>query len=216
MDRLLAADLTVAGYGMREGLALSSLTDEPAPVASVQRAGVDALGSHFSSWDAATAERRAMLASRLLAAMQPELPEALPQAVDCAARLLDIGRSVDYYRRYAHAARIVADANLDGYSHRVLAFVAAGLLAAGEREASTRNYAPLLGAADQPAVEQLAATLALTEALVRYGQADLERVGVERRNGAVSVATPLIDQWPVEAPLKRAERAFGLRLSLAA
>jgi hypothetical protein len=97
-----------------------------------------------------------------------------------------------------------------------VALVAAAVLAAGEREASTRNFAPLVQPADQPAIERVAATLLLAEALVRYGGADLDRAWPERRDGQVHVPAQLSDSWPLEAPTRRAERAFGLKLSLGA
>jgi exopolyphosphatase/guanosine-5'-triphosphate,3'-diphosphate pyrophosphatase len=210
MDRLLAVDFVVAGYGLREGIALRSVSDASATVAEVQRASVLALGSRFSSWDGVVAEQRMALLERLLAVVAPRLaPEALSAAL-CAARLMDIGASIDYYRRHAHAARIVADANLDGYSHRTLALIAAAVLAVGEREASVKASAPLLGAADQPVVEQIAAAIGLADALVRYCSADVEHVIPERNNGHVSLATSVVDAWPLEAPTARAERAFGL------
>jgi exopolyphosphatase/guanosine-5'-triphosphate,3'-diphosphate pyrophosphatase len=214
MDRLLASDLTVAGYGLREGIALRSCTDTPAPVADVRRAALDALGGRFTSYNAALADRRVDVAGRLLDTLDRQGSFELRDAVSCAARLLDIGRSVDYYRRHAHAARIVADANLDGYSHRLLALVSAVLLAAGEREASTRGFAPLLGPSDQVTVERAAATVALTEALVRYGSSEFDPTWPQRRNGHVALAVSVLDSWPLEAPIRRAQRAFGLTFSL--
>jgi len=216
MDRLLAVDFTVAGYGLREGLALRSVTDNVASVAEVQRASVASLGGRFTSWDPVFAERRAAVLERLLAVLAPGLaPEAQLAAV-CAARLVNIGASIDYYRRYAHSARILADANLDGYSHRTLALVAAAVLAVGEREASVKAYSPLLSPADQPVVEQIASGVGLADALVRYGSPDTADALPERRNGRVSLATTVLDAWPLEAPTARAERAFGLRLELGA
>jgi exopolyphosphatase/guanosine-5'-triphosphate,3'-diphosphate pyrophosphatase len=191
MDRLLAAELTVAGYGLREGVALRSVNDEAASIVDVQRASVAALGSRFTSWDPARGERRAALTEQLLAAAQPGLAPEVCRAAGVAAQLLDIGTSVDYYRRYAHSARIVADANLDGFAHRTLALIAASVLAVGEREASVKNFTPLLGLADQVVVEKIAAAVGLADALARYG-------------------TPPVDPWPIEPPARRAERAFGL------
>jgi exopolyphosphatase/pppGpp-phosphohydrolase len=133
---------------------------------------------------------------QLLAAAQPGLAADVCLAAEVASRLLDIGTSVDYYRRYAHSARIVADANLDGFAHRTLALIAASVLAVGEREANVKNFAPLLGPADQVVVEQIAAVVALADALTRYG-------------------TPPVDPWPVEPPARRAERAFGFNFELA-
>ena len=153
---------------------------------------------------------------RLLAVLAPGLSSEALLAAVCAAQLLDIGASIDYYRRHAHSARIVADANLDGYSHRTLALISAAVLAVGEREASVKGYAPLLGVADQLVVEQIAAAVGLADALVRYGSADVDNALPERRNGRVSLAAAVVDAWPLEAPTSRAERAFGLSLELGA
>jgi exopolyphosphatase/guanosine-5'-triphosphate,3'-diphosphate pyrophosphatase len=216
MDRLLAPHLTVAGYGLREGIALSSVTDRVASIEDVQRASIASLAGRFADADPRRAERRAIVAGRLLGVLQPELSAEVLLAACSAARLLDVGASVDYYRRYTHSARIVADANLDGYAHRTLALIGAGVQAVGEREATIKGFAPLLGPADLSIVEQIAAVVALADALVRYGSGDVEHAHPERSNGRVALATSLIDAWPVEEPARRAERAFNTRFELRA
>jgi exopolyphosphatase/pppGpp-phosphohydrolase len=214
MDRVLAAELTVAGYGLREGIALRSVTDEAASIADVQRAAVAALGAQFTEYDSVRAERRAMLSEKLLKTLAPGLSAEATLAAVAAARLLDIGASIDHYRRHMHTARIVADANLDGFSHRTLALIAASVYAVGEREASIKGYAPLLSMADQPVVEQIAAAVALADALVMYGSADPETTAFERSNQHVVLATPVMDSWPIEPSARRAERAFHINLKL--
>jgi exopolyphosphatase / guanosine-5'-triphosphate,3'-diphosphate pyrophosphatase len=215
MDRLLAGTLTVAGYGLREGVALRSVTREAASIDEVREAAVRNLGIHFSRWDADRGGRRATLAGRLLGVLGPGLGAEASMAAECAARLMDVGASIDHYRRFAHSARIVADANLDGFSHRTLALTSAALLAVGEREASVKGYAPLLSTADVPLVEQVAATLGLAEALVRYGSGDVEHARPERNNGYVALDAAVVDTWPLDPPTRRAERAFGVRLEFA-
>jgi exopolyphosphatase/guanosine-5'-triphosphate,3'-diphosphate pyrophosphatase len=209
MDRLLASDLTVAGYGLREGIALRSVTDEAASIEQVQKVATASLGDRFTAYDARRAEERRTLTRRLLTNLRPGVPQEVMLASAAAARLLDIGASIDHYRRHAHSARIVCDANLDGYAHRTLALIAAGIYAVGERESNIKPYAPLLNAADQSAVEQIAAVVALADALVRYGSVDPEKIALERSNGHVVLATRVMDAWPLEAPTQRAERAFG-------
>jgi exopolyphosphatase / guanosine-5'-triphosphate,3'-diphosphate pyrophosphatase len=216
MDRLLANTVTVAGYGLREGIVLRCVTDDAASVAEVQRASVEAIGGRFTSFDPRRAQARATLVQRLLALMLPGLLMETATAAACAAQLLDIGASIDYYRRYAHSSRIIADANLDGYSHRTLALVAAAVMGVGEREASIKGWSPLLGSADQPIVEQIAAIVALADALVLYGSAELDDTPLYRTNGRVTLAAPVADAWPLESPTRRAERAFNLSLVLGA
>ena len=59
-----------------------------------------------------------------------------------------------------------------------------------------------------------AAAVGLADALVRYGSADLDATSFERSNGRVALVTPVVDAWPLEAPTRRAERAFGLSLDV--
>ena len=216
MDRLLAPTLTVAGYGLREGIALHSVTEQPATIGEVQDAAVAALGARFTAWQPASAARRADLAGRLLAVLQPGLAPEAGLAAVAAAQVLDVGASIDYYRRFAHSARIVADANLDGFAHRTLALIAAAVLAVGEREASVKAFAPLLGAGDLPIVEQVGAALSLADGLLRYGSATLTSTRFERSNGHVALAASVVDAWPLETPARRVERAFGVKLDLGA
>ncbi len=216
MERLVARSLTVAGYGLREGVALSSVTRAPASVEAVRAAAVEMLGSRFRDWDPVRAERRATLVDRLLGVFNPALGDETRAAAQCAARLVDVGASIDHYRRYEHSARIVADANLDGYSHHTMALVSAALLAIGERESSVKAYAPLLSTTDVAVIEQVASAVGLAEALVRYGLSDVEHAGAERSNGHVALDASVVDPWPLEPPTRRAERAFGVRVELGA
>lgn len=212
MDRLLASDLTVAGYGLREGIALRSVSDQIASVEAVQTVGTASLGDRFTAYDARRAEQRTALVGRMFGKLQPGVSDEAMVAARAAARLLDIGASIDHYRRHAHSARIVADANLDGYTHQTLALIAASIYAVGEREATVKPYAPLLGPNDLATVEQIAAGVALADALVRYGSVDPETISLERSNGHVVLATRVLDAWPLEAPTRRAERAFGTHI----
>jgi hypothetical protein len=95
----------------------------------------------------------------------------------------------------------------------MLALIAASIYAVGEREATVKGYAPLLGVSDLPLVEQIAAAVALADALVRYGSVDPGTISLERSNSHVLLATSLVDEWPLEAPIARAERAFGASIS---
>jgi exopolyphosphatase/pppGpp-phosphohydrolase len=153
----------------------------------------------------------------LLSVLRPGLAAEAMSAAVCAAWLLDIGASIDHYRRHSHSARIVADANLDGYSHRTLALVAATLMAVGEQEATVKGFAPLLGPADMPVAEPIAAVLALSDGLVRYRSAGVDDgYLLERKDGHVALGASVVDTWPLETPTRRAERAFGVKLELKA
>lgn len=215
MDRLLANDLTVAGYGLREGVALSSVTESVASIEDVRRAAVRALGQRFASWDEGRAAQRALTTQQLLSVLAPEAHTDTRVAADLGARLLDVGASIDYYRRHAHSAQIIADANIDCYAHRTLALGAAAVLAVGEREASTKVYSPVLAQGDVLETERIAAVLGVADALVRYRSGTGELPDPQRRDGTLTLAAPLIDTWPVETATRRLERAFGVAITLA-
>ena len=166
----------------------------------MQRASIGAVGRALHVLGPAARRARAALVERLLAVLAPGLSAEAGLAAASAARLLDIGASIDYYRRHAHAARIVPDANLDGYSHRTLALIASAILAVGEREAVSRAGRRCWRSADQPVVEQIAAAVGLADALVRYGSADSIMPSLERSNGHVALVAPVVDAWPLEAP----------------
>jgi hypothetical protein len=151
---------------------------------------------------------------RLLAVLQPSPTVEVCQVAACAANLLEVGASIDYYRRHVHSARIIADANLDGYAHRTLALIAASVLSVGERDASIKGFGPLLMVADVPVIEQIGAAVGFADALVRYGSADVDTICPERSNGHVALATRVVDPWPLEAPTRRVERAFGVSLAI--
>jgi len=109
------------------------------------------------------ADRREALALRLHRCLegdgQPETAEALAHA----ARILDVGRSVDYFDRYEHAATIVLASELDGFSHREIALVAAVIRVARDPDADARALHPILKADDLPAVTRAGVILALAD-----------------------------------------------------
>src|SRR6185312_9186123 len=80
--------------------------------------------------------------------LEPEADDEARERLETASTLLDIGRSVDYYRRHRHAADILIEADLVGFSHRELAFLAAVIRAAGDEASHWQTYRPLLEAKD--------------------------------------------------------------------
>ncbi len=49
---------------------------------------------------------------------------------------------------------------------------------------------------------------------MRYGSAEIDLTSAARNNGYVALDTPVVDTWPFEPPIRRAERAFGVRFEL--
>ncbi|MBD3163405.1 MAG: hypothetical protein GF346_13040, partial [Candidatus Eisenbacteria bacterium] len=128
LDHVGARELQVAGRGLREGLLFDALGLEPPPAAVVRTESIAALASRFSTWRKQTAERRVALVRILREALEPDARADLCEFLDHAAAILDVGKSIDYYQRHLHAARILTATDLSGFAHRGIAFLAAVVL----------------------------------------------------------------------------------------
>jgi exopolyphosphatase/guanosine-5'-triphosphate,3'-diphosphate pyrophosphatase len=214
-DAVEADAILISGQGVREGLAASLFELEPGRSRDVRAASVASLALRFDGWRAGAADRREQLARSLLAALDPGASAELEEALLHAARLLDIGRSLDFFDRHRHAAEIVEAAEMDGFSHRDVALLAAILVASREREAELKPYAPLLGKPDRAPVERAALLLALADDIE-------ERCRPERRieiacsvgKRAVSVSVPALPAWRPRGLAERFERVFARKLSV--
>ena len=97
------------------------------------------------------------------AELDPQAGHRVRERLEQAATILDIGRSIDYYSRHAHAADILTESDLAGFSHRKLALLAAVVREAGEDGSVIRSYRPLLGPADRQEVSRESAILAIAD-----------------------------------------------------
>ena len=210
-----AAEVVVSGQGLREGLAFEALS-LPTPSASEARqASLAALTRRFATWDAERARRRQWLASLLLDTVQPDAGPSFRERLDQAALVLDIGRSIDHYRRYEHTADMLVAADLAGFSHRKLALLAAVVRQAGDEGMRTREYRPLLGSDDHLPVARAGAILALVDEIEhRIPPGEEEQVTCRSRGKTVELGAPLLDPWRREALAARFRRAFGRSLAI--
>jgi exopolyphosphatase/guanosine-5'-triphosphate,3'-diphosphate pyrophosphatase len=214
LDCLGAADITVSGRGLREGLAFDSLGGRLPSVLQVRKASVAALASRFASWDAGRADRRSAIAARLLGTLEPEAGPSVEERVDQAATILDIGRSIDFYRRYEHTADILVASDLAGFTHRRLALLAAVVRQAGDEDMSVRLYRPLLGPADAPPVARAAAILDVSDEIEQRVAPGRRRLPVacEVRGRDIRLTAPIFDPARQARLDARFRRAFGKRL----
>ena len=138
MKHLDADRVVISSRGLREGLALGD-PSMPVPSARLVRTiSVATLAARFATWDARAAERRSSLAAQLIEALDPDATPELTELLAHAAFLLDVGKAIDYYERYEHAAMIVMTADLAGFPHRSLGILSAILRYAGGDGASAR------------------------------------------------------------------------------
>ncbi len=213
MESVGADDLIVSGQGLREGVFYDVLGTSLPPAEQVRQASVAALASRFASWDEGRARRRKAIALALLDALEPEAGRGSKERLEQAATLLDIGRSIDFYRRHAHAADIVTESDLAGFSHRKLALLAAIIREAGEDASVIRSYRPLLGPEDRPGVSRASAILALADEIEHRmpPRAHLPvRCVVKKRQ--VRLTAPLYDPYRQGILGKQFRRAFGRSL----
>lgn len=167
MELTGAGELLVSGQGLREGILYSTIDAEPPAIQDVRRASIAALTSRFSAWDARRAERRQSLEMQLVSALEPEADDTLRELLDHAARVLDIGRSIDYYNRLSHTATIVTVANLGGFTHRDIALLTAIIQEADKRQNDLGLYSPLLYETDLEMVHRAGMLLLLADELER-------------------------------------------------
>jgi exopolyphosphatase/guanosine-5'-triphosphate,3'-diphosphate pyrophosphatase len=215
MEVLKAPAVQVSGQGVREGLAISLVTDELPSPASVRESSLAALTSRFDSWVEEPARRRSELAASLYASLEldanPEIKDALLQA----ATILDIGRSIDFFDRHEHVADIVLATDLNGFSHRAVALLSAVLRRTGEAKADIKAYAPLLTPEDRPAVERAAVLLAVADDIEERCPRGVQlSLNCQVRKDQVVVSVPALGGWRPRTIARRFEKAFGRKLAV--
>jgi exopolyphosphatase/guanosine-5'-triphosphate,3'-diphosphate pyrophosphatase len=215
MEAVQARSLMVSGQGLREGVALEHTGRLPS-AAAARRASVMALVSRFTTWEVGRATRRRRTAAILLDALLPHADDELRDTLDHAALILDVGRSVDYYHRWEHAAAIVIAADLRGFSHRRIALLSSTIAGAGGSRPSIRGYAPLLSSGDRIPVEQLAVILAFADQIERRSAetdaAPQVRQGDRRKTVVLRVVG--CSGWQPSELGRRFRRVFGRDLAV--
>ena len=210
-----AQAILISGQGVREGLAASLFGDGVSSAREVRAASVASLALRFDGWRAAAADRREHVTRALLSALDPGASAEIEEALLHAARLLDIGRSIDFFDRHRHAAEIVRGAAMDGFSHREIALLAAVLRGSRQRTVDVEPYAPLLGKQDRAPIERAAVVLALADDIEERCPPGVP-IGVRCSLGkrALGVSVPALLAWRPRALDQRFEKVFGRRLDV--
>jgi len=213
METVDAPGMVVSGQGLREGIALSALADGlPAP-REVRRAAVDALAGRFASWEPRLADQRVLAAEALCDILDPDLNGEFREPLLYAARLLDIGRSVDFYNRHEHTVEIVLAADLSGFSHRSTALLAAIVRLAGKDGASLKLFGPLVGSADQALLARSGAILHLADEVTRQSPPGSRPAFDCSRDGStVLLSAPWLHPWPLQTAARRVQQVFAVQV----
>lgn len=210
MELLRADAVQVSGQGVREGLALSLVSEGLPLVAAVRQASIQALASRFDGWVEEPARRRTELADALLGALAVRPDREVREALGHAATILDIGRSIDFFDRHQHVAAIVLATDLNGFSHREVALLSAIVRSAGDEDTSPKSYAPLLGAEDRPAVTRAGVILALADDIEeRCPRGVPVHLHCKVEKNEVRVDVPVLAGWRPRTIGRRFERTFG-------
>ena len=213
MDALEAAGMTVSDQGLREGLVYDAAGSPSPSLEVVRQASMGALAHRFTSWDPGRADQRSRIALRLLDALEQEAGPKVRERVSQAATILDIGRSIDYYRRYEHTADILTESDLAGFSHRKLALLAAVIRQAGDEKMKVSVYRPLLGPDDRDPVARQATFVAIADEVEqRIAPGKALPVEFEERRREVIARVPLFDRYRQGLVADRFQRVFHKRL----
>jgi exopolyphosphatase / guanosine-5'-triphosphate,3'-diphosphate pyrophosphatase len=209
MEHVGADDILVSGQGVREGIALRLLKMEMAATQDVKEASLASLVSRFDGWNPDTAARRRAVAATLMQALERQPDPRISEAVDHGARVLDIGRSLDFVARHELAAEVLLATELTGFTHEELALVSALVRRTGDRHADTKSFGALIPDVERARLHRAAVILALAdeiEARCPRGRPIVVRCKVDRR---VTVSVPQLLSWRASDLGRRFERGFG-------
>jgi hypothetical protein len=110
-------------------------------------------------------------------------------------------------------ADILIEADVVGFSHRELAFIAAVIRAAGDETIRWQAYRPLLQAGDRVALAREGLLLALADEIEqRASPEQVSTISCEVRGKNVVLTAPILDPWLQESLQRRFSKAFGKRL----
>ncbi len=214
MEHVGAGEVLVSGQGVREGIAQRLLKIEMAATKDVKEASLASLVSRFDDWTADAAGRRRSVAAALLRALEPRPHPNIAEALDHGARLLDMGRSLDFIARHELVANILLAAEMNGFTHEELALISALVRRTGDRHADTKAFGALIADGDRVRVHRAAVILALADAIEARcprGRPITVACNVGR---SVTVSVPQLLSWRAGDLGQRFERAFGKPLTV--
>ena len=209
MEHVGASTILVSGQGVREGIALRMLKMAVAATKDVKEASLVSLVSRFDGWKLDAAARRRSVAAALWRVLEPQADPKVTEALDHSARVLDIGRSLDFVARHELVANILLSTELNGFTHEELALVSALVRRAGDRHADTKVFGTLITDTDRAQLHRAAVVLALAdeiEARCPHRRPIAVACRVDRK---VTISVPLLLSWRASDLGQRFERAFG-------
>jgi exopolyphosphatase/guanosine-5'-triphosphate,3'-diphosphate pyrophosphatase len=204
-----ASEVVVSSRGLREGLALATAGASAPSPEWVRSISVATLAARFHTWSAGAAERRTGLASELITALDPSAPPRLRVMLAHASTLLDVGRAIDYYDRFEHAANIVIAADLAGFTHADLGALTA-ILRQADDDTRLGPFGRLVPEEDRPAVLRAATALTLADELNRRIPPGAPApITCNWMRGGFEVVAPVPSGWKPRGVARRFRSVFG-------
>jgi exopolyphosphatase / guanosine-5'-triphosphate,3'-diphosphate pyrophosphatase len=208
-DRVGARAVVVSSRGLREGLALDRFGDDIPPAGWVRTISIATLASRFTTWSADGGARRAQLAAAVHQATDPESPDGVREMLGHAANVLDVGRAIDYYDRFGHAAMVVTAADLAGFSHADLGLLTA-ILRQADDDIRLGPYGRLVDSKSRTAVLRAATALALADELNRRMQPGVApTLSCTFRPRGFELVAPVSPGWRPRGVADRFRHVFG-------
>ena len=201
-----AKSILVSAHGVREGLALDALGLAVGSADAAKDAWLSSLERRFDGGRPDAAARRRTIAAALQRGLEPDAGERLTRAIDRAAQLLDIGRTVDVVSRHEHGANILVSTDITGVRHDDVALTAALMRRAGNRHGAVTMIGEAI---DAGLLNRAAIIVALAEDIelrCRLGRHITVDCVIDR-NVTITVR-PLLSRLGTGL-VKRFEQAFG-------
>ena len=216
MRHIGAGKLVVSSRGLREGLALATAGTGIPSASWVRTISVGTLAARFATWDPVHADRRAGLASRLHRALDPNAPPSVCEMLGHAATLLDVGRAIDYYDRFEHAAMIVTAADLAGFTHADLGALTA-ILRQADGDARLGAYGRMIDPSYREAVLKAATALTFADELNRrIPPGSTAPLSCNWLRGGFEVVAPVPPGWHPRGLAVQFRKVFGQPLLVVA
>ena len=149
------------------------------------------------------------MATRLHDALDPESRDVVREMLIHASNILDVGRAIDYYDRFEHAAMIVTSADLGGFTHETLGILSA-ILRQADDDIRLGPYRRLIDGEDRSAVLRAATVLALADELKRRIPHELPAIiSCMWHPSAFVVEGPFPPGWRPRGVADRFRQVFG-------
>ena len=213
VDTVGAREIIVSGQGVREGLVYSLVSEALPSPDQVREAALIGLAGRFGAWNAEWAERRRAIGLKLLDSLVPRAHADIRMALEQGAFLLDIGRNIDFFDRFKHAASMVINTELDGFTHRNILLLSTIIGNAHDEDAGLHVLAPFLNDVDHGDIKRAAILLRIADDMLQHwskGAPAVFECHVGREE--IKIVGQGFDGWIPHGIGSKFERLFDRRL----